>query len=224
MTRLRARLAGSEGFGLVELIVSMTLGSVLLLALGATFDGTLRTTRAATTRVANTAELRSAADVMARRLRVAVRPGNDKSVAVDIATPTHLRFYASLTTVGNDADQAPTRVEYTVLPDCLQEIRTTPTGTDFNNWNWDVPASTRTTCLTRSAVNADGSALFTYYPLATSPVVAVSDTPLAATVTGTDLATIRSVGVSVSVRKNATDSVRGSSAQTRVTLVNLTAS
>ncbi len=228
--RLRARVLegrrGDGGFGLPELLVSMTLGGLLLLALGTTFAHSLRTSAQATTRVSNTAELRDAMDVVARRLRLAVRPRTG-TPAFEVAGPRTVRFYASLLKPGDpSADTAPTLVEYTVESACLRETRTVPGGTSESTWSWTVGATTTTTCLTRGNVSPT-AALFTYYAT-TSPPPGPSpapETPLGSsgTVTGADLDTIRSVVVSADLKATATSGVSASRARTRVTLVNIPA-
>ena len=219
MRRLRARLHGDSGFGLPELLVSMSIGSVLLLALGTTFAGTLRTSSVARSRVADTAEVRSALDVMSRRLRLAVRPSTGLA-AFEVAEPRQVRFYASLG--AGVAEPAPTLVEYAVVSvpsgRCLQERLTTPTATanPAAPWSWTPGASTRTTCLARGSVNPGSARLFRFYATG-----ALGAPPLADTLTGSALDGIGSVELSTSVRPSPTSTVPVTSASTRVSLVNL---
>jgi Tfp pilus assembly protein PilW len=205
------------GISLVELVVTMAVGSIVLLALGTTFTGSLRTSGEATNRISNTAELRLGLDTVARRLRVAVPPRTG-GVAVVEAKPRSVRFYASLSTPGDTGDKPPVLVEYAITPTCLQEKLTTPTGTSELNWSWSPGASTSTTCLARGAVNADGSALFAFYATGNLTATALGD---ATGVAAGDLAKIASVAVHGSVKASATSTTPSTSARTRVTLTNL---
>ena len=173
MKRLRTAAAGGDdaGVGLVELVVSMAVGSVLLLALGTTFTGTVRSSASATASVTSAAELRPALDTMGRRLRVAVRPPPTEP-ALPAPTATSLSFYASLLPPGGTAALPPTLVAWSLgcpnptspvpVPG-IAETRTTPSGSASAGWSWATPASVRTTCLAQGVVNADGAPLFRYY-------------------------------------------------------------
>lgn len=233
MKRLRTA-TGDAGIGLVELLVAMALGSILLIALGTTFAGSLRTTSRATTQVSNTAEMRLGLDTVARHLRLAVSPSSASATlklpSFEAATPTSVRFYASLTTPGSDADPAPTLVEYSVTGTCLQEARTRPVVTATGAWSWTDPAAVRTTtCLVRGAVTGDGGALFSYfgagaYAAGSFPTSSPVGPALGDPVTGVDAAVlgdIRSVQVSAALQSSATSSTPAVRASTRVTLVNL---
>ena len=214
--RWRRAERSEAGFSLIELVVSMAVGGVLLLAMGTTFTTSLRTSATTSTRVANTAEMRSAIDVVARRLRLAVRP-RAATPAFEVAGPRRVRFYANLLKPGDPAEQAPTLVEYTVTPTCLQETRTTPTGTSSVDWSWSPGAATSTTCLTRAAVGADGGALFTYFASADSAAPLVSGVDVGAAA----LDLITSVRTELTVKASGTHAVPATTARTRVTLVNL---
>lgn len=217
MSALRTRRRDDAGMGLVELVVAMAVSAVVLLALGTTFDGALRTSGTATTRISNTAELRLAMDTVARRLRVAVPPRSG-AAAFEEAKPRSVRFYASISTPGDTSDKPPVLVTYTITANCLQETRTTPTGTSELDWSWTPGAATTTTCLARGAVNADGGALFTYFPNGSLTAAALGDSTGVATA---DLSKIAGVAVHGSVKASATSATPATSASTRVTLVNV---
>lgn len=219
MTSTRRRVSGEAGMGLAELLVAMAVSSVLLLALGTTFAGSLRSSTSATTRVSNTAELRLAMDTVARRLRVAVRkPG--QLYSFEVATPTSMRFYASLLKPADTAAQPPTLVEYALAGECLQESRTVPTGSALAGWSYTDPAAMRTTtCLARGALNADGAALFTYY--SSGALDATPFDPAAGAATPAEQAMIRSVQVTAALQSSATSSTPPTRLTTRVTLVNV---
>ncbi len=220
MNRLRPGAGrGDAGFGLPEFLVAIGISGILLLALGSTFTGSLRTSKTATTRVSDTAELRLAMDTVARRLRVAVKPKMSMN-AFEVANPRSVRFYAAMTKPGVDTEQPPTLVEYTITSTCLQEVRKVPSGTTEATWSWTSPASTVTTCLARGAVNADGGALFTYFgsgDLATATALSGPTTGVATA----DLPLIRGVQARADVKASTASPVAASKADTRVTLVNL---
>lgn len=217
MSRRWRRRRGDAGTSLVELAVAVAVGSVVLLALGTTFGGSLRTSGTATTRIANTAELRLGLDTVARRLRVAVPPRTG-GVAFLEAKPRSVRFYASISTPGDPSDKPPVLVEYAITAGCLQEKRTTPTGTSELNWSWSPGAATTTTCLARGAVNADGGALFGYFTSGSTGAPALGDST---GVASADLPKIVSVAVAGSVKATATSATPATRASTRVALVNL---
>lgn len=216
MNRLRPR--NDAGFGLPEFVVSMAMSGILLLALGTTFAGSLTSSSKNSTRISDTADLRLAMDTVARRLRLAVRPAPG-AAAFEVAGPRTVRFFAAMDKPGVDAEQPPTLVEYAVTPTCLEERRTTPSGTTEATWSWTVGATTTTTCLVRGAVNADGAALFTYYAgiALTAPVLGTPTTSVATA----DLGSIQGVQATLAVQKSATSNVPASRASTRVALVNL---
>lgn len=211
MNRLRPQ--GEAGFGLPEFVVAMAMSGILLLALGTTFAGSLKTSTKTTTRISDTADLRLALDTVARRLRVAVRPATGVP-AFQVAGPRTVRFFAAMDKPADNAEQPPTLVEYVITPTCLEERRTVPSGTTEATWSWTVGATTTTTCLARAAVNADNGALFTYYGSGAMTATALTN-PIA------DVETIRSVDIGMAVQKSATSDVPAIRASTRVTLVNL---
>lgn len=218
MSRLRAVTRGGDaGIGLPELLVSMVLASIVLLALGTTFAGSLRTSSAATSRISTTADLRLAMDTAARRLRLAVSPALGVP-AFEVADPRTVRFFAAMNEPGTNAVQPPTLVQYAITPSCLEERRVKPTGSADTGWTWASPSTAPATCLARASVNPDGGALFTYFPSGS-----VTDTALSTATTGVaaaDLTKIRSVELTMAL-KAATGVVPATAASTRVTLVNL---
>lgn len=218
MDRLRsATRSGDAGIGLPELLVSVVLAGIVLLALGTTFAGSLRTSSAATSRIATTADLRLAMDTVARRLRMAVSPTPGVS-AFEVADPRTVRFFAAMNKPGTDAVQPPTLVQYAITPDCLEERRVQPTGSADTGWTWASPSTVAPTCLARASVNADGGPLFTYFPSGSVTAVALS-TPTTG-VAAADLTKIRSVELTMGLKAPA-GPVPATAASTRVTLVNL---
>lgn len=137
LVRRRLTAQGRDaGISLPELLVVSVVSMILMGAVGVTFSGSLKATRTANTHVAATAEGRLATDVVARRLRVAVRPLGAASVFVE-ARPAAVTFYAALTESGSSAPSAPSLVSYAVSGSCLTETITPPVG------------PVRSTCLAR---------------------------------------------------------------------------
>lgn len=218
LQRLRAaRADGDRGISLVELVVAMSVSSVLLLALGTVLAGTLRGSVSAGQRVTSSSELRSALDTMGRRLRLAVVPSGQPAAFVT-ATTTSVSFYASLLPAGTTGCAGgttacpPSRVDYTVAPDCLWETRTVAVST-ASGWSWDTTAGAVPvkTCLARQAVDT-GPPLFTYYA-GTDVGAAALSSPVP------DLTKVLSVKVDLGLRAKASAPVQRAS--TRLTLVNL---
>ena len=210
------RVRGDDGVSLAELLVVMAVSGVLLLALGAVFVGTARTTGDAQARNAATADTRLALDTIGRRLRVAVKPPGQPSVIAS-AGARSLSFYASVMPAGTTTVPLPTLVQYEVVGDCLRERRTAGSWltTDPPVVQWT--AAPVDTCLARGAVNADGAPLFEYLTSATSA------TPLP--LSGGVLSTVAreqvlSVHVRLALSAPGGRAARTNQARTRVTLVN----
>lgn len=213
--RLAARLstAGRDaGMSLAELLVVSLVSGILLAALGMTVSSSLRASQTATAHVAATAEGRLAADVLARRLRVAVRPEGAPSVFVEAGAST-VTFYASLSEPGVLAP-APSQVSYTVVADCLTETITSPTGT------------ARSSCLARGQITlALSYYLVTPQPTPSQPSPSPAPTtPLPFDATGllaaADLDRVGEVQIDLGMRDPRSTGARPVSLSTRVLLVN----
>ena len=189
---------------------------VVLAAVGVVFTGTLKATSRTSTSVAATAEARAALDVMARRLRVGIRPATDVPI-FSVATATGMTFTASLTAPGSTADPAPSTVQYSVDPGrrCVKETI--------------VPAAgpVREACL---AYGTTTSAEFRYYQVAKRPTFdrpspsPVPSTPLVQGPSGlssADLGRVGAVEIALSVTSGATSrQARPVLLRTRVLLAN----
>lgn len=164
LERVRARLRrgrGDAGVGLAELLVVSLVSSILLGALGTLVAGSLSASRRTTAHTAATAEARVAMDVVARRLRVAVRPSSGGSMITQ-ASAQVIDFYASLAPHGTTADPLPSRVRYEVSTTrrCLLETITPASG------------PVRETCLASGTVVP----LFRYYQV-TKPATSTNPSP-----------------------------------------------
>jgi prepilin-type N-terminal cleavage/methylation domain-containing protein len=113
MTRLR----DEEGFTLVELLVSMVIGTIVILAAFMVLDATGTLARKAQDRVDATQRGRLAMDVIGSELRSQVcLPGAIPPMEAG-AMPTSFIFYANL----GDEDDAPTKRRIYVQGDALME-------------------------------------------------------------------------------------------------------
>lgn len=186
---------------LVELLVAMSVGSLLLVCLASVFAADLRSTTAVRDRTTANAEVRLATDVMARRLRVATPPSSTSPAFVTM-TPAEVSFHASIQDGAalSDAslravDPALTLVTYRYDDDeeCLTETLARAT-------------TTRTTCLVRGT--AAGQALFTYFTAASGGT------------TTTVPADVRSVAIDLGVTVTSAGRAVTSSASTRVSCPN----
>lgn len=223
------RPSGDRGVSLAELLVVMLVSSVVLVAVGTTFATSLRLTTDVNSRTATTADARLAAEAVARRLRVAVRPPSASSVFVS-ASPTAVRFYASLAsnggypTVGPTgvvAALAPTLVDYRVDPvtSCLRETLTrgVPVTAPDGSVTYAFGGPSTGRCVAVSQVVTGGAPLFSYFTTGTSA------TPLNVGSGSTDpavLDTVRSVAVDLRLRETSRPGVRPMQVQTRVFLSN----
>lgn len=196
MTRRCAPRHGEDGgFSLVELVVAMSVASLVLISLSVVFTAALRGSVDVQDKTTTNAEVRLAADVMARRLRVAT-PASATSPAFLTMTPGEVSFTASiqdeiwLATPGQAAQDPPlTTVTYRLdeTSGCLTETLAAA-GT-----------SPRTTCLLRGASAA--STVLTYYAAASGPATTAQP------------AAVRSVGLTISA------STRGTTGRTATSTV-----
>lgn len=216
----RGAASGEHGTSLVELVVTLGVASTLLLALGTTFAGTLRSTGGVTSRTSAAADARLALETLGRRLRVAVRPPGASSMLLS-ATSTSVTFYASIAApdaTGVAGAVLPTLVEYEIDPTsrCLREaqtraVATTVDGTVTLSW----PVAGRTSrCLVLGDVDALGAGVFSYYSTADG------STPVASAALASSLNTVRSVAITVAVRAAASAASGPTRMQTRVDLAN----
>ena len=213
--RVLARLSASgrdAGMSLPELLVVSIVSGILLTAVGVLFSGGLRASQTASTHVAATAEGRLAADVMARRLRVAVRPTGAASVFVE-AGASKVTFYASLSQPGVLAP-SPSLISYSVASGCLTETITPAMG------------PVRSTCLARGQLSLSlGYYQVTAQPTPSQPSPSPAPTsPLPFDASGlllsTDLDKVGAVQIDLGVRDPRSTSPRPVRLSTRVLLVN----
>ncbi|WP_298803015.1 hypothetical protein [uncultured Pseudokineococcus sp.] len=200
--RVPGATRGDEGVSLVELLVAMGITSVLLVAIGAVLVADLKGVTDVTAKTTANAEVRLAADVIGRRLRVAT-PASQTTPAFLTTTPSEVSFTASVQDAVWAADPAQAAQDpplttvtyrYDAVRDCLTETLAPATG------------APRTTCLLRGT--SSGQALFTYYADTTG------------TVTTTTPAAVRSVGLAVSSSATGTGRTSTSTVTTLVTCPN----
>ena len=112
-----SRLRDQEGFTLVELLVSMIIGTIVILAAFAVLDATGTLARKAQDRVDATQRGRLAMDVIGSHLRSQVcLPGAIPPVEAG-ATPTSITFYSNL----EDENAAPTKRRIYIQGDAIME-------------------------------------------------------------------------------------------------------
>jgi type II secretory pathway pseudopilin PulG len=226
--RSRVQRHGADaGITLVELLVTTIITTILLAALGITFTSTLQASRASTTRTSATAEARLAMDVVAQRLRVAVRPPNKPSMFV-AAGARSVSFYASLTSAGVSSP-APSLVDYSVdtTARCLRETVTPASGV-APDYTWTTGARTR--CLGNGDLNPDGSPLFRYHtgvpqPTAADPTPAVTTStelipPSGGSLSDADSDRVHEVQIDVALRDRFATDTNPMRVSTRILLVN----
>ena len=136
MTRLR----DEEGFTLVELLVSMVIGTIVILAAFMVLDSTGTLARKAQDRVDATQRGRLAMDVIGSELRSQVcLPGAIPPVEAG-ATPTSFIFYSNL----GDEDDAPVRRRIYIQGDAIMEQVQTGTYAGIpgaQTVNWALPVT-----------------------------------------------------------------------------------
>jgi len=207
----RSRRAGDRGVSLVELVVTMAVGSILLTAVATVFVGTLRAVRTTTVKTSTAADVRLGMEAMTRTLRVAVQP-TQTSPALVTATPSSLSFYTLINRTGATTQPAPTLVEYGWDGTCVTEAQTPP-RTLTNPpaagpaYAWDT--GRRSKCLFRTSVAPQ----FTYY------ADGVTTTPL--TVSSANLGEVQSVQAVLTARDAGNSDVNPVVSTMRVTLRNV---
>jgi hypothetical protein len=90
-----SRLRGEDGFSVVELLVTMTIGLVVLFALLRLLDTSTRLSANTVDRVEATGRARLTMDLLTRQVRSQLCLGTDLP-ALTAASPTSLTFYGSL--------------------------------------------------------------------------------------------------------------------------------
>jgi hypothetical protein len=200
MTRFFRRLHREQsGISLSELLVSMSVASIIIIAVGGFFVATLRAGSTNSTSDQNSRVASSVMNSVTRYVHAAsLLPKADGSSvpAVVEATPTKLTFTAFINLDGNTTDK-PVLVRYS-LNSAQRVVFDQWDGTATNGF-YSFPAPTQTP--TRSLViggpiaspTSDGDALFTYLG-ADGKAVA---TPASGIVPLTGLGTIRAVQVNL---------------------------
>ncbi|MFI7588887.1 type II secretion system protein J [Spongisporangium articulatum] len=167
----RRRAVDDRGMTLVELMVAMSITSVLAIAVTALFLGLMRSTSFLNGTMDSTAEARVAAEAISRVLRVAAPDG--ATAAITVAKSDTITFTASLDR-SNYTSTTPitalTTVTFAYSNGCLNRTQT-------------VSGVTQTACVMRTTT----APVFSYYTSGSST------TPLTVPAYGLDDATRRSV-------------------------------
>jgi prepilin-type N-terminal cleavage/methylation domain-containing protein len=220
ISRLRApRRAQDAGMTLVETLVAISITSILLAGVATVFSGTLRGVNAVNVTTATTGTARIAMEAMTRTIRVAILPATPTNQspavlsALSSATTNGLAFYALINRTGSDTNiPTPTFVQYSWDGTCINEAqipqRTKPDGT----YAWDTGGSTK--CLARTSI----APVFSYYTNGTS-ITPLTVPPLG--LSASSLQTVKSIGLTVTIRDPRNPSVGAVPVTDRVTLVNV---
>jgi prepilin-type N-terminal cleavage/methylation domain-containing protein len=217
----RASEPNSNGMTLIELLVAVSVASVLLAGVATVFVGTLRGVTTTTVKTATGADVRIAIEAMTRTLKVADVPRGEAAAFVS-ATTTGLSFYALLNRTGtaSTTQPVPTLVQYGFSPatNCVNESQTPattiaspPVGGPYYQWP---AANTTTRCLLRTST----APVFTYYPAGTLSATALD---ASAGLSSANLDAVRSVGLLLTATDPANPGIVGVPAENRVTLENL---
>lgn len=180
---LRSRLASERGFTLIELVVSVAIGMVIVLAIAALMDSAEGQTTRITSRVDGTQRGRSAMEQIVQRLRSQVCLGS--ATPVISAQATEVTFYADF----GDEAFTPEKRRFYVSGDLLKEDMWVGSGTPPNVTFATTPTQTRTVATgIDQAKDGAGSALpyFTYYAYNAATPTEPSE-ELAAPLTSDDL-------------------------------------
>ncbi|MCU1673722.1 MAG: hypothetical protein JWN77_1835 [Frankiales bacterium] len=224
--RLAATPKADGGFGLVEMLVAMFVGSLVMGAATVIFNVTLQSSRATQSRVDGINAARVATEAMSRSLRTAVLPTQlDASGSFDAAflqaAPRAVFFYANINNPGNAI--GPSRVSYQVIGNNLVQTIQAPLAHAANDHDYKYCDLAQTTCarstlLLTSGVDAGG--IFTYYDRygsVLSPSVACT---VGTCLDATSLENVDAVEIRVAVSPPAGVRVGPSTYFTRVALPN----
>lgn len=160
--RGRPTAAAESGFTLVELLVAMTILTVVMTALVAGVMSIQRATSSVDVRTDNVNNARLAIAALSRDLRAAT-DGPGTQPAFIIAEPRRARFYALL---GESNTRTPVRIDLRIDDDDrLVETLTTPTVNPTTGAVTYQPADERERYVASFVHNADDEPLLSYYQL-----------------------------------------------------------
>lgn len=206
---------------LAELIVTMSISTLILTVAATLFTVSLGQSRVAAAKTTSGSDARIGMEIVSRDLRVAIAPV-PAVPAVSSAAADQLTFYISRGTSTATTDPTITKVWFWIdsVARCLRKATAPAT---LSGGAYGPAARPLGTCVARGTINADGSALFTYYPRATTG----TPTPLplalsAGSVAAADLSRVASVDVSLKVTTVSDRTVRPSELRERITLANVT--
>jgi prepilin-type N-terminal cleavage/methylation domain-containing protein len=209
----RLRRRGQAGYTLIEMAVSMT---ILTIALAAIIQGFINMQFAATgadLRLQNLDQARVLMDTVSKDIRTAAVLQAGTSPFTQ-ANGTHVTFYANLNTT-----TAPSRVDIYVdstdpkAPKLLEVVKPADPGTNPPTYN-NVPAVTR--LVGQYVANPPSNPVFRYYDVNGNLVGT-----LGATLTTPQMLSVRSVGITLSIRKSTHLNVQPTTLVNRVGLPNV---
>jgi len=209
------RATDDQGLSMTELLITMMIASILMIAMGTMFVSGLRQNRTVTGKTTSTADARIAMEAMTRALRVATIPPG-QSAAVVSATPTAVSFYSSIGASTQTTDPKPSLVTFRIdtTNRCLwREV--TPATVVGTTWTWPT-ANKVQSCVARGDI---ASPLFTYFPVNADGTI--DTTAFATTALSSNLGNLAAVGLSLSVTDTANPGVKPTTLQDQVTLINV---
>lgn len=202
--------------------VTMVISGVILTVLAMMFVSSLRQNRTVTGKTNSTSSARIDMEALRRALRVAISPVGTTPAFIT-AGPIAVSFYASIGTSTGTTDPVPSLVAFslvTTTPGACLRRSVTPGVVTSGVVSW--PGSgTRTNCVARGLINADGSPLFSYYPLPVSPTVEATALPMpSGQVAAASLPNIAAVDIALSVTDQANGGVPPSVVNNRISITN----
>lgn len=224
LRRLRARRREDAGVSVVELAVTAAVGSVVLAGVATVAIGALKASSTVTVRAQTSADARLAGETLTRSLRVAARP-NGQTAALVSGTATAVTFYALLNKSGSaqSTDTVPSYVELGWDGTCVTQRITAgavvvnpPSGGPYYTWT---PSGTPT-CVVRTTT----APAYTYYATAAVSVNGTDTAPVALSagaLAASDLRTVQSIEVRLTIVDAAHPAVPGAPVLSRVTLANV---
>lgn len=226
MKRLRRNDAGVS---LVELVVTMAVGSIVLAAVGTVFVGVMRTVSTVNATTNDTGDARIGMEALTRGLRTAIRPKGEEA-AVLVAKPNEVQVYSSLNRPGTPTnDPIPTKISFfwDSTTHCLNQQSvpgTANTGSDYASHPYVWTSAPSTVCLLRTTVPPAFQYFTTGLVTTGTPATDVPGIPTPVSgLTLTDRSTVVSIGMSLTVDNPASTEDRPVSTTDRVTLPNVMA-
>ena len=208
--RPERRARGDDGLTLVEVMVTLSVLSIVMSILFAGVLSVQRTTRGVDERLDDQGEARVAIAALTRDLRTAApRPGSIEPPFTD-ASATSASFYARI-----DGLELPRLVTIAVVDETGLTETVAPPIAGTSPLDHDT-ANAFVRFVARDLVNATGEPLLRFYDATGAELVP----PAGGSLSVAERRTIRSVGIHVAIKQNDASNVRRTVLQTQVRLPN----